>query len=214
MRFFKIISAILFLLFVNLAVAQYSYTPAKVFLKDGSTLSGEVDLIAFPLRQWSPSEEFFSFKANKSKKEISVKSIDSVVFSIKVKTKKNRKIVTYKESQKFIPIYIKENKEHLRMVRLIINDKLILYSRAVNTGTGVNGNGGFTGFGANNQYFVAKNPNQVPVVLLPNGPKRFRKEAMNYFSDCTDLVEKIESKELKREDIIEIVQFYNTKCTN
>ncbi|WP_321307361.1 hypothetical protein [Marinifilum fragile] len=41
-----------------------------------------------------------------------------------------------------------------------------------------------------------------------------RKKMMKYFSDCPELVKKIESKEFKSKDIIQVVQFYNSHCSN
>jgi len=40
----------------------------------------------------------------------------------------------------------------------------------------------------------------------------FRKDMVEYFSDCKELAEKIENKEYKDDDIEEIVKFYNSKC--
>jgi len=41
----------------------------------------------------------------------------------------------------------------------------------------------------------------------------FRKDMVEYFSDCKELAEKIENKEYKDDNIEEIVKFYNSKCT-
>ncbi|NOU59142.1 hypothetical protein [Marinifilum caeruleilacunae] len=41
-----------------------------------------------------------------------------------------------------------------------------------------------------------------------------RNKMKNYFSDCPELVQKIESKEFKSKDIIQIVQYYNSHCTD
>lgn len=40
----------------------------------------------------------------------------------------------------------------------------------------------------------------------------FRDNSMRYFSDCIELVEKIKTKEFKKEDILEIVDYYNDYC--
>jgi len=44
------------------------------------------------------------------------------------------------------------------------------------------------------------------------GAKIFRKNAATFFNDCPKLAKKIKSKELKKPDIIEIVEFYNNNC--
>ena len=40
----------------------------------------------------------------------------------------------------------------------------------------------------------------------------FRKDMMNYFSDCPELSQKIENKEYKKRDLESIVRFYNSNC--
>ena len=44
------------------------------------------------------------------------------------------------------------------------------------------------------------------------GEKKFRKNAIPFFNDCPKLVKKIKSKEFKKSDIIEIIEFYNNEC--
>jgi len=40
----------------------------------------------------------------------------------------------------------------------------------------------------------------------------FKDNSMRYFSDCIELVKKIKTKEFKKEDILEIVYYYNDYC--
>jgi hypothetical protein len=40
----------------------------------------------------------------------------------------------------------------------------------------------------------------------------FKKDMINYFSDCPKLVEKIESKDFRKDDLESIVRFYNSNC--
>ena len=42
--------------------------------------------------------------------------------------------------------------------------------------------------------------------------KAFKKRATQFFEDCPSLVSKIENKELKKEDLILIVEYYNSNC--
>lgn len=44
------------------------------------------------------------------------------------------------------------------------------------------------------------------------GAKVFRKNASKFFKDCPKLIAKIKSKEFKKSDIIEVLEFYNEKC--
>jgi hypothetical protein len=40
----------------------------------------------------------------------------------------------------------------------------------------------------------------------------FKKDMAEYFQDCPALVERIESKEFRKNEVESIVVFYNTKC--
>ncbi|MGW9684548.1 hypothetical protein [Flagellimonas sp. 2504JD1-5] len=42
--------------------------------------------------------------------------------------------------------------------------------------------------------------------------KNFKKAASNFFSDCPALVEKIQNKELKKKNLMAIIDFYNNSC--
>jgi hypothetical protein len=42
----------------------------------------------------------------------------------------------------------------------------------------------------------------------------FRKDMMEYFSDCHDVFQKIENKEYRKKDIETIVNYYNSYCIN
>ena len=42
----------------------------------------------------------------------------------------------------------------------------------------------------------------------------FRKDLMDYFSDCPELAKKIEEKEFRKRDLELIVQYYNSHCGN
>lgn len=42
----------------------------------------------------------------------------------------------------------------------------------------------------------------------------YKKAVKKFFKDCPRLIEKVKNKEFKREQIVEIVQFYNNNCVN
>lgn len=50
------------------------------------------------------------------------------------------------------------------------------------------------------------------ITSIGNISKNFKKAASEYFKDCPKLVEKIQSKEYKKDDIESVVWFYNTNC--
>ncbi len=64
-----------------------------------------------------------------------------------------------------------------------------------------------------NSYYVSRNGEDA--IHLGNNQvfsKNFKKSASNYFKDCPRLVKKIKAKELKKKDIVEVVEIYNFLC--
>lgn len=59
----------------------------------------------------------------------------------------------------------------------------------------------------NPRYFIPSKDSEKLILIKSN--KHLRKIAPNYFKDCPTLIEKIEDKEYKKNDILEIIQFYN-----
>ena len=57
-------------------------------------------------------------------------------------------------------------------------------------------------------YYYQRNDDKL---FSPNN-LYFKKEMSEYFSDCEELVNKIKTKEFKRNDAEKIVEFYNTNC--
>lgn len=66
-----------------------------------------------------------------------------------------------------------------------------------------------------NEYFVGENGNDVIKRLTATGSlfeKNFKKAATAYFKDCPVLVSKLEQEIFGKNDIEEIVRFYNKEC--
>jgi hypothetical protein len=55
-------------------------------------------------------------------------------------------------------------------------------------------------------YFIEKNNKTIRI-----GGK-IKNKRMNLFSDCPILIEKIQNKEFKKREIIEIIDYYNNNC--
>ena len=72
----------------------------------------------------------------------------------------------------------------------------------------------FTNSGSKTTYFMSINSNDVAINLKIGNTysKRFKKIAKKYFSDCPDLLSKIENKYFSRYDIRNVVEYYNNKC--
>ncbi len=65
-----------------------------------------------------------------------------------------------------------------------------------------------------NNYYVSKD-NGIAKKLTTTGTlfvKNFKKPASDYFSDCPELVQKIQSYKFTKKDIEKIVLFYNESC--
>ncbi len=63
-------------------------------------------------------------------------------------------------------------------------------------------------------YYVQKEGEEMVTHLGSTGlfSKNFKKAASNYFGSCPKLAERINNKELKKSDILEIVRLYNKQC--
>jgi len=78
-----------------------------------------------------------------------------------------------------------------------------MYNSATNTFTGANSY-------SIERYILQKGNGEL------KRPKRlmFRKDMMEYFSDCPELSQKIEMKELRKKDLEAIIRFYCLNCQN
>ena len=118
---------------------------------------------------------------------------------------------------KLIPV----SKRKKELYQVIFEDgETKLYGRLVSTGgggmwmPGTSAGGGspvFMSFGASsyNELVVFGPGDEKPVNLIPTGLGSFRKKAMEYFSDCPELVKKINEKIYKSENLKQIVIEYN-----
>lgn len=90
------------------------------------------------------------------------------------------------------------------------NMRLFYYEyKQMNFGVASPAGSGSNGYFAyEDKYILQKNDGPL------KWPKEisFRKDMIEYFSDCPELVAKIERKEFKRDHLIEIVRFYNSYC--
>ena len=68
--------------------------------------------------------------------------------------------------------------------------------------------------GGNTIYYLKKDIDSVATHIKTNFAvgKSFRKTAMEYFKDCSELVEKLRKREFKRRHLLDVVYFYDKKC--
>ena len=71
-------------------------------------------------------------------------------------------------------------------------------------------------YGTSITYYLSKeNEDYVTTIAYIksiNVGKSFEKKAIEYFSDCPELVQKIKAKVFRKRDIEEIVKYYNSNC--
>lgn len=111
------------------------------------------------------------------------------------------------------------SKKNTQLMKVLIKDHLSLYSFTNTIVFNTHSSG--KGFGNINigkirtttTFYLSKNNNNI-VEKFPSKTvfKSFKKNASTYFKNCIELVEKINKKEFKKANAIEIVEFYNKKC--
>ena len=105
-------------------------------------------------------------------------------------------------------IYKKHQKKIL-LLEVISTGKVQLF---MYTFPQVYGYGGFSG-GGTMHYLGRKGESSVTRLTVKGVvDKSFKKSTSKFFKDCPKLVEKIKNREYRRDDIIEIVNYYNFEC--
>jgi len=178
-----------FLFFCFAMNAQYDM---KLILKDGTELVGE---------SWSKGKEYVMFKPSPKGKKIKYKR--ELVYS--------REGIDYKTREKEVFYYKKiKGKKEIRSLKKHIPGKVEIFLMPIRLN---HANGGSSYF---EDYCIGK-PEDDFVVKFNYGPKfkKFQKIIDYYFSDCPEIVPKINNLEFgDSADAIEgIIKYYNEKCT-
>ena len=215
---------IIFCCFISPVFAQYGWTKAEVTLKNGTVLEGEASLAMMSNGINLGKEKLKFRKSRKAKKSKYLpKEIDQIVFTVTYKEKVGRKKVEKTRIEKYIPVFLNKKQSKLGFVELMVEGNLRLVGRtvAVQSGGGWNGAMGAAGaapvyipgyMGSHNQVMFLKEGQKPKIFNQVSLTKSFRKRAMDYFEDCPTLKNKIENKEFVKEDLQEIVKFYNSSC--
>lgn len=206
----KITFLICFLfLFAGTVMAQYSWTPGEIFLKNGKTMSGFVKLKK-PVDgiKFGNKIKYRAEKKGKTQK-IKEKEAEKVIFTLE-----DGEIAEFR--------WMPKNKKSEALYRVLADGKVKLYARehasfgtsAQVPGTGIAGGAPpmyySTGGWSYNEVLLLKEGEDTPYpVVQGNILKSFRKGMMEYFSDCPELVQKIDDKVYKRDDLEQIVEDYN-----
>ncbi|WP_300566057.1 hypothetical protein [Flavobacterium sp.] len=199
----KTIFLIFCLLFTAIGFSQKQR--CTIYFNDGTTLAGLGRL---------KDDGTVKFKATEDSKNeiISKGNIE------KVELNEEGTIEVYK--------YKRLSSDFQKWLKEIVNGEVSLYTSDVSgmygpsIGTGFSTMGGVGGgiafgTGGNVTYYYVCHKLDTAVFRITsfgNISKNFKNTASEYFKDCPELVKKIEDKTFKKDDIEEVVRFYNTHC--
>lgn len=219
----KFILGLLFLIFTSHINAQYGWTKAIVYLKNGKVLKGQAS-IPMMSAGINLKKERLKFRTSKKSKKIKYdpKEIDSAVFTIDYKEKNDGQRVNKARIETYIPVFLNEKKTKQGFAEILVDGELRLVGRTImvqsggtwqNTGAPGSAPTYLPGYmGSHNQVMLFREGRKAQVFNQVSLSKSFRKRAINYFSDCPSLQVKLDKKEYKKEDLQAIVRYYNSNC--
>lgn len=114
---------------------------------------------------------------------------------------------------KFEFVALKEGKQP-ELLQIVEDGYMRLYSDS-NTYFGSAAPGAGSSFRTTETYYVKRKNETVAQYYLAVGyiPKiGFKKVIETYFKDCLEIQQKVENKEFRSNDYIEVVKFYNSNC--
>ncbi len=197
-----------FFVVTTISFAQYDWSNGEVVLKNGTTLKGLVKLPVI------------------SKDLIAINGKEKVKF----KTTKKAKTEKYDETQvKQIIIrnsdtetayfeYVPLSKNKHGIFKVITRGKATLYGKAVSTSSSTPMHFGATGqpthymysFNDFDEFYVLRDQEAIASPLITIRISRsFKNRAIEYFADCPSVVEKLEDKTYRKEDVMTLVEDYN-----
>ncbi|MFD0963317.1 hypothetical protein ACFQ1O_04795 [Pseudofulvibacter geojedonensis] len=175
-----------------------------IVYKEGKTLEGYGKILG--------ENRIKFWHSNKSKPvKWSYKDLKSVNY-IKIHT--NNKTLMYQ--------FVRIDDTRIKLLKLTVSGAINLYERVTNSapmymaGGGMNGMGYWSGGGTINNYYV-KRKGEVKATHLGSNQlftKNFKKAMSEYVKDCNELVVKIQNKEYKKKHLEQIVEYYNSNCSN
>lgn len=220
----KYLLVLLLFFSANIVIAQYGWTDAEVHLKNGKVLAGEAKLTMMSSGINIGKEKLkFRDKNKKNKSKHLPEEVDFAIFTINYKEKIDGEKFERTRIEKYIPVYLNQRQTRMGFVELMVDGKLKLVGRTVSVQTG----GGFMsatgapnsapiyqpGFmGSHNQVMILREGEKPEVFNQVSLLKSFKNRAMEYFEDCPELKAKLENKDFIKEDLQDIVKFYNANC--
>ena len=183
----KILTFIFILFFAYQVNAQYEY--ATLILKDGTELKGQLKR-----RNFASS---IKFKKNYNSeptvyetKELIGYNIDKTQYRFIVPNFNYTPVLTTLEKEGYYNLY-----------------KSTINYTSVAPAAGGFGGAGMGMSGTAIIYYISG-----PQGVFKLGKRLGNKKLKKYFNDCPDLLTKIKKKEIKKSQVKNIVEFYNTKC--
>ncbi|OBX22932.1 hypothetical protein BAA08_06550 [Bizionia sp. APA-3] len=205
----KKISIIFILLCFQFSFSQYNtdWEEAVVYLKDGTSLKGEGRMSMPTSNSVSGGNETFRLSEGKGKPTHTVKAkeIDSIVFQLDYRTRVKGRKINGKRSARFVVFPKNEKKSKFGFAELLVDGDLRLLIRTVSKNT----NSHVRIFEQQLIQFKDEVPLESAAALVMSG---FKKKAKEYFQDCPSLVNKIETKIFKSDDLEAILNYYNANC--
>lgn len=199
----------MFVIFViQLDTVTAQKTQAIITFENGKTMKGFGKLAV------KSSTGLIFLKFRKTKKDNPIKFIFSDFKNVQIYD--NHKITSY------LYVNVKDENEP-KVLEEVAAGNVSLYKHVYQkqnpgfSGASFGSMGSGFSIGTNyiiSNYYVKKGNEPVAFHLGSNQSfsKNFKKEAADYFSDCPELVARIESKEFKILDLAEIIKFYNEHC--
>lgn len=200
--------AILFLFLSSLLKVNGQYKEGIIYYKNGKTTKGLIK---------ERRSEDIKFKTdNKSKpiklnhKKIKGYDIKNSKYRYKYFGSSNSgKVVGFDhKTGKLIYEKNKKTENTPKLLKLIIEGNINLFVEEFTGGGFVipGGNGASFGGGSTTEYYIEKFGNVAKIGT------RIGNEQLKYFNDCESLIKKINNKEIKRNNIVYVINFYNQKC--
>jgi hypothetical protein len=199
---------VLFLFLSFLLKVNGQYKEGIIYYKNGETKKGLIK---------ERSSEDIKFKTNHKSKSIKLDykkikgyDINNSKYRYKYFNKSGAgKVVGF--DHKTGKIIYEKNKKSVntpKLLKLIIEGNTNLFVEEF-TGGGFaisGGNGASFGGGTTTEYYIEKFGNITKIGT------RIGNDQLKYFNDCKSLIEKIKSKEIRRNDVVRAINFYNNKC--
>jgi hypothetical protein len=224
MRFFFLV---LFLLSVEWCQAQYQWTEAYISLNNGDILVGQAKLTQQGEMYNFNLSQKLKFRIDKESKtqKFRAKEVKEVMFTVYKHDFTDGNISMSSEDLLFVPVTtsMKRKNNLIILMQEIVTGSVSLYRRTniesspvnyINSSNSVTGMPIAVGstYWEESEFWLGK-PDEAAVKIDDgNIFKNLNKQLSAYFADCPYVIEVIESRDVKIEELEDIVFDYNVEC--